>query len=425
MKTASRSGEPLATLRGVPSVDSFVGNHLDLTPDAASDRFTISGIELRDRLVKVSWADGHVSEFHHVWLRSNCFCSDCGSSQNGMRSILILDISPDVRPESVQVNESGALEIEWSSDGHASEYGPEWLRTYCYSEEERRRRRTFRPTLWKSELLANLPTVTYEEVRDDDSARLAMYELLREFGIVRLRDVGIDPNDTERIAGLIGPIHQTTENGFICDIQATEIPTFGASTRFEVHPHTDDPYLYSPPGVDLFHSIENPSGVGGESVYVDAFAVADSLRREEPQAFELLSTVPIPLVRSHPGSVDFRAYQLVVRLTSEGDLASVRYFDRGVAPLDAPADLIEPLYDALRLFGERMTSPEFQIQFLLAPGDAMFLDNARVMHGRKAFAEQASRHLRLAYLDKEEFHARMRDLGRRLGRLDYDLVLPV
>ncbi|MGI9611814.1 MAG: TauD/TfdA family dioxygenase [Acidimicrobiales bacterium] len=403
--------------------NAFLGNKLDVVPAAPAGRFEIDSISLGDRVVGVDWGDGHHSKFHFIWLRHNCFCAECGSSQDGIRFNLLTDIDPHVTG-TVSVDDAGGLCVAWDRDDHESRFDPAWLRSYCYSPEERDRRAGFRPQPWKNELVNDLPTVLAPGPDCSDEARLEIYDLLLRHGFVRLAGVGTDPAETEAIAHLLGPIRETTENGYIYDVRSNPVSQFGAATPMKQHPHTDDPYQYSPPGIDVFHCIRNPPGSGGKSVYVDGFAIAESLRVEEPEAFRLLTTVPLPFVRCHPGRVDFRTNALVIRLDDRDRVVDVRFFDRGVAPLDLPAELVEPMFAAQRAFIERMISPDFQIEFLLPEGDAVILDNSRLMHGRHAFTATSGRHIRLAYIDREEFHARWRDVARRQGRLDHDAVLP-
>lgn len=278
--------------------------------------------------------------------------------------------------------------------------------------------------LWRRELRDALPTVPALGTEPTDAELLALFDLLLQYGIVRMSGVGTDPDITKPLANLIGPIRETSENGYIYEVKANPVSQFGAATPMKQHPHTDDPYQYSPPGIDMFHCIANPEGEGGESVYVDSFSIAESLRVEEPEAFELLTTVPIPFVRCHPGRTDFRTNALVIRLGEDEQVVDVRYFDRGVGPLNIDAQFVEPMFAAQRAFIERMTSPDFQIEFLVAAGDAIAFDNGRVMHGRNAFRADSGRLFRLAFIDREEFHARWRDLARRAGRSDHDIELP-
>ena len=413
-----------SSVEAIRKLNTLEGNRAPVTQGMSKARVTITGVEEQAGFLRVSWADGHRSLFHYIWLRHNCFCPACGTSADGIRSISIPAIPPDIAPSGFSLAENGDLHVTWRDDGHHSIFGPEWLRAYCYSNHERARRLSFKPRLWRSDLISDFPTVTYAEVRADDEVRLHMYELLRDYGIVKVLDVGRDADETEHFAKLLGPIHETTGYGYIFDLKARTISRAGGMTAIHQDPHTDDAFYYSSPGITVFHCLLNTTVGGGESVYVDGFAIADALREEEPSAFELLTTVPIQHNRRHPGEIDQRSHAPLIRLDSNGNLSGIRYFDRATAPLDVPTNQMASMYEALRQYAIRMTSAEFKVEFLLDSGVGIFIDNQRVMHGRNAFSAHTGRRLRLCIVDREEFHGRLRDLGSRFGRDDYDIVLP-
>lgn len=414
----------LKSASDVTRQDKSPGNHLQIPNDTPPERIRIARFEKEARAVRIQWADGHVSHFHFIWLRHNCFCPVCGDSGDGIRFNPITSIPSQIVPHSVELDGTGNLVVGWDSNGHRSEFGPEWLRAYCYSDEERARRNSFVPKLWKSDFIDRVPDCEFLAIMENEASRLIMFENLRDYGLVRVKSVGLDAANTERLANLFGPIHETNEFGYIYDVKSRPVAKFGAQTAMHQDPHHDDVFQYMPPGIDIFHCLVNTGGHGGESTYVDGYSIAESLRMEEPEAFRLLTTVPIQHNRRHPGSVDFRSTAHVIRLDHEGKVSGVRYQDRAVAPLDVPGNLIEPMFEAQRQYIERMTSSAFKIEFLVRPGEGVIIDNQRVMHGRNSFDTSTGRHVRLCVVDREEFHARLRDLGARLGRSDYDLRLP-
>ena len=95
-----------------------------------------------------------------------------------------------------------------------------------------------------------------------------------------------------------------------------------------------------------------------------------------------------------------------------------RYANRQTtAPLDLPAELVEPMHDAQRKLSALMRHPDFQIQFLLEPGDILAYDNQRVLHARTGYDEsQGARHLRVVEVSRDEFHNRLRLLMIKLNR---------
>ena len=134
--------------------------------------------------------------------------------------------------------------------------------------------------------------------------------------------------------------------------------------------------------------------------------------------------MPISHVRRHPGEIDLRNRGPLISLDEFGRPRGIRYFDRALAPLDAAPHLMDPLYDAIRLFNQRMIDPGFLVEIRVDPGDGMLIDNHRVMHGRTAFDPSAGRHIRLCHVPRDEFHGRLRELSRTLDPANHDLHLP-
>ena len=83
---------------------------------------------------------------------------------------------------------------------------------------------------------------------------------------------------------------------------------------------------------------------------------------------------------------------------------------------------MEPLYAANRELVSRLNDKHYQARFTLATGEAVILDNHRVLHAREGF--NGRRHLRLFQVGREEFHNRLRMLANELGDESADWVLP-
>ena len=105
----------------------------------------IQAVQANGRTSEIDWQDGHHSTFHSIWLRDNCSCADCGDHSGGSRFYELKDIPADltVRPSV----EDGRLRLDWAVEGHTTFYDSSWLRSHCYSAEERAKRR-HQPILW-------------------------------------------------------------------------------------------------------------------------------------------------------------------------------------------------------------------------------------------------------------------------------------
>lgn len=408
---------------GIQKSNNYIGNNAPVPNSTTESMLRIEKLSHSDTVLTISWGDGTSSDYHYIWLRHNCFCQQCGNSIDGIRSITILDVKADIKPSGFQLHDNKSVQLSWE-DGHQSHYDASWLRAHCYGDKSRAERLRFQPITWKANMAKNFPTVDYSAVLSDDTVLLDMYEKLRDYGIVKIDDVGQSVEETEKLANLVGPIHETTVYGYIYDVQVEVVSKLGAKTAIHQDPHHDDTFYYNHPGIDVFHCLINDANEGGESTYCDGFAIAQSIREEVPEAFKLLTTVPIQHNRRHPGEIDLRIHAPLIRLDWNGKLSGVRYFDRATAPLDLPSHLVPKMFEAIRHYHKRMVSSEFKITIKVPPGTGMLIDNQRVMHGRTAFRTDSGRHIRLCHVPRDEFHGRLRDLGARHGRDDYDIVLP-
>jgi gamma-butyrobetaine dioxygenase len=393
----------------------FLGNRLGY------DEAAVTNASIALDGVLVGFSDNAPHHFHHQWLRHNCYCPECGNPADGIRFNTVISFDADISPASTGVSD-GDLVVTWP-DGHISTYGPDWLRHHAYDSGARERRSAWAPTRWRSELSEAFPTVAWSDASDGSMGQLALYETLRDFGIVRVTGLGTDPERTEALADLIGPIHETTVYGRIYDVRAEPVAKLGAKTGMPQAPHIDDAFYYSQPGIDVFHCLVNTEE-GGLSIYVDGFAIAESIRNEEPDAYDALTTLPIGHIRRHPGEIDLRNRGPLISVDEFDRPSGIRYFDRALAPLDVDPDQVNRLYNAIREFNRRMKSEAFTARIRVAPGDGVLIDNHRVMHGRTAFDPSLGRHIRLCHVPRDEFHGRLRELSRTLRPEQHDIYLP-
>ena len=67
-----------------------------------------------------------------------------------------------------------------------------------------------------------------------------------------------------------------------------ENPDDTAFTSLAIEPHTDGTYVHDAPGLQTLHCLKKDS-VGGENQLVDGLAIAEKIRSEYPDYFEILS----------------------------------------------------------------------------------------------------------------------------------------
>ena len=375
-------------------------------------RTSIEKIERRQRSINIVWSDGRRSVFHHIWLRDNCTCSQCGDRSGGHRYLELGNINPDITPDEVSIDPSGALLIRWAGDGHLTTYSPDWLRANCYSNESLAERRQ-QPALWDSALNDKIPEWDYDRVVDDESFRLQMFQHINEYGFAIIYGVPTLQDQVERLADIFGFIRQT-HYGRVFDLIATPKQRILAQTAHAIRPHNDELFRDPIPGLFMMHCLRASECGGGASILVDGFNAAEKLRSENREQFELLCRIPIPHRRFLVDEVDDVALSAswpTIELNRHGEIEAVHINERTMAPLDTEEDLIEPVYQALQRMLTLAYDPDACVTYRLESGQAAVMDNHRVLHARAAF--NGNRHIRQCHVDRDEFFSRLRALRRR------------
>ena len=369
---------------------------------------SISKLEENSDHLKVIWDDGEESKFNYLWLRDNCPSAHDKDSRHRMFNIL--NVSTDIRPKNYNVNNKGILEIEWSEGDHKSSYDPLWLRENCYTIKNKI---TYVSPykLWDNSLQNNLKSIEidYEEIIDSEEGLIKWLELLHYTGIAIVKNAPTEQNSAFKV---LNRISHTRETFFKTPFEVINIPkpNNSAYTAHALRNHMDLPWFENPPGYQFLHCLIN-SAKGGNSSAVDAFAVADYLRKNEKDVFDVLVNTPLKFRDKDYTQEAIRSfYGPAISLTKDGDFNDIRYSIATLDALDCHPDKMDSVYRAHHRFGNLLHNEKYQINFRLEPGDVFSFNNRRLLHGRTEFDPNSGhRHLQGYYMDRDEI----------IGRLNY------
>ncbi|KAM3919980.1 gamma-butyrobetaine dioxygenase [Leptodactylus fuscus] len=371
-----------------------------------------------ERFVCVHWEDGGRSLYPYVWLRDNCQCPHCFLHSAKARKLPIENLDVNTGLSHLNLTDTNKVSITWP-DNHQSEFDAQWLKKRCFSKESRAEMQeelfVQEHQYWGSDL--KIPTMSYEDVLKCDQTALQWLCTLREMGIVLLEGAPVKQGELVRLGRRIGYMRHTFY-GYTWQVQDKIDANNVAYTSGKLSLHTDYPALQYPPGVQFLHCLKQAES-GGESEVVDGFNVCNKLRKQNPAAYDILTSTEIDFTDTGVDYCDFslQSKQQIIELDPSGELLRINFNNATRdSVLNVPPEKVQPFYSALKEFVDLMNQPENTFYYKMRPGQVVTFDNWRILHGRKSYESggEVSRHLEGSYLDWDVVMSRLRALKRKL-----------
>lgn len=221
-----------------------------------------------------------------------------------------------------------------------------------------------------------------------------------------------EPGELEHFIPAFGRIRETNY-GRLFDVVVKPAAENLAYTDLGLEAHTDNPYRQPVPGVQVLHCLQ-AGAEGGENRLVDGFGVAEALRRDDPDAFGILSRTLVRFAWSD-GETFLSDEAPVIDLDVAGEVRSLRYNHRSFHAIVAgEATQRDAWRDAYVKLAALVNAPEVGVELKLNSGEMLVMDNSRLLHARLAFksAPTAVRHLQGAYADHDGVYSTLTRLNR-------------
>ena len=356
----------------------------------------------------ITWENAGRSELQAIWLRDHCQMPASRDPGNGQRLLNITDIPPDIAIDKASL-EDGKLIVEFSPDGHRSEFDPGWLyrNCYCLNRQYDDRSETSK-LLWRGDSFSEtLPRHAYPDYCEQARSKLAALQAVRDYGFVLLDAVPCEPGQILKVIETFGFVRETNY-GPLFEVRTRVDPNNLAYTNLGLGCHLDNPYRDPVPGLQLLHCLES-STEGGETILQDGFMAATILRQENPGHFATLSHNWINF-RFRDDSADLQSRVPLIEVNDRNEVIKVRFNNRSIDTIKLAPDQIQQFYSAYRHYAEILERAELQVVFKLQPGELLLFDNTRVLHARKAYSASGSRHLQGAYSDLDGLYSSLRIL---------------
>ncbi|MDO6592051.1 gamma-butyrobetaine hydroxylase [Loktanella sp. D2R18] len=366
---------------------------------------TIQSLSAAADGLRVTWGDGNATTYPTIWLRDNC--PSGFHPQTHERVLDLLALAPSPILTDAQLDDGGVI-LRYA-DGHISNIPTKLLHDHRPGQRAHDPA-AIQPQLWRAEMTtSSLPRHGAAEILAHDQSLQSWMQETARYGIAMIDQLENSTSAGTDVAKRIGFLRKTNF-GTTFEVVNKPDPNNLAYTSVALPLHTDLPNQEVPPGYQFLHCLANEA-TGGGSIFADGFAMAEDLRSEDPEAFQLLCDVPIPF-RFSDQTADIRVYEPVITLDNAGNVIEIRYNAHLAEVFDMPSKIMADYYRAYRAFMAKTRDPKYRLRLRLQAGEMVAFDNRRVLHGRDAFDPSTGfRHLHGCYVDRGEFASRLRLLA--------------
>ncbi|KAJ5618254.1 hypothetical protein N7528_006897 [Penicillium herquei] len=349
----------------------------------------------------------------HVYLRDLCKCSRCVDPHSKQRSFRLSDIPDDIKP--IRTHWDGEyLEITWNKDliGTEGTHTSRWHYTYLENPSINTHDvspKSMVPLLWDSSRMQKIQHwINYEDYMTDSDEFIAAMRNLQRTGLIFVKDIPESREMVEKIATRMGPLRNTFY-GMTWDVRTVPQAKNVAYTNQFLGFHMDLMYMNEPPGYQLLHCLEN-SCDGGESLFADAFSVANQMKTNCRREYKLLTKSKIAYEYVHEDQIYYMTRTVFDVNARTGQLRHVNYsppFQAAVPGQKYQNKHYIYLKKALQKFAKLLEEPSNIFELKLNPGECVIFDNRRIVHARRQFNTMTgSRWLAGAYVDTDAVRSR-------------------
>ena len=374
--------------------------------------FAIKKVTLSSTAVSIIWEDNKKSLFHFLWLRDNCPTSFHPDTR--MRIFNILSVSKDIHPMQIK-KEKNRLIIHWSENNHISKYDLKWLRNHCYTNKNSQST-VSKKIFWKNNLKSKLSLISfnYEKIIKYEKNFIQWLELLTSYGVTIIKQSPTTTNSGFKILKKIGTYRETFF-GTPFEVVNIPKPNNQAYTSDALSNHTDLPYYEYVPGYQFLHCLKN-NAKGGNSTIVDGFSVANYLKKNEKEIFNILTNTEVKFKDNDYTQNSLRIfYSTIIKLNLQKNFDEIRINLGAMATLDIKSNKMKRFYEAYRFFYSLLHNKKYLVEFRLKKGDLLCFDNRRILHGRASFnPHSGNRHLQGYYIEREEIYSKLNYLKKIL-----------
>ena len=251
----------------------------------------IKSIESLNDGLNILWDDNSSSCFPWLWLRDHSESEVDLHPDSKQRQIDVFSESPNnaVNKVSLDKNSRNVL-VQWVDE---SESCLSFDLLKSMAQPNTPHAKALRSVnLWNSSNEIEIfPEISYKAVMRGGGIKKWLTHIQRT-GFVLVTETPATPEVTKELMERMAYIRNSIFGGFSVWDNKLESPDDTAFTSLSIEPHTDGTYVHDAPGLQTLHCIKRDS-IGGENQLIDGLAIAEKMRNEYPDAFNILCNVKL------------------------------------------------------------------------------------------------------------------------------------
>ena len=340
--------------------------------------------------------------YPNIWLRDHARDEENWDKRSNQRKTFTATLDFKLKIKSAEILDNGkSIKIIWPDLEKPVTYSYEFL----FNNSLNNKSKIDSLKLWKENDLDDQIYIDFETVQSNEGYKKFLKNLY-QYGFSVVQNCKTEMSSVENIVNKIGYVRNSIFGG-LWSFESNEDKADSAYTQEELRPHTDATYSNDAPGLQLLLCCDYKAK-GGDSIMVDGFKIAEIIKKDNKELFEILSTINVK--GSYIGDgVFLEAERPIFNLNSKKELFQVSFNNYDRAPFRFEKDLTIKFYEAIRTFDLMANSKEYQWRHILKPGELLIFNNWRVLHGRGSF--DGTRKISGCYINKEDFDSSCRMNG--------------
>ena len=340
--------------------------------------------------------------YSNIWLRDHAKDEENWDKRSNQRKTFTAALDINLKIKNAEIIENGKyLKIIWPDLQKPVIYSYEFL----FNNSLNNKSKINSLKLWKEKEINDQIFIDFEIVQSELGFKNFLKQLY-QYGFSVVTNCKIEISSVESIANKIGYVRNSIFGG-LWSFESNEDRADSSYTQEELRPHTDATYSNDAPGLQLLLCCEYNAN-GGDSIMVDGFKIAEIIKKENKELFEILSTTNVKGNYIGDG-VFLEAERPIFNLNSNNELFQVSFNNYDRAPFRFEKNLTIKFYEAIKKFDLMANSKEYQWRHVLKPGELLIFNNWRVLHGRGSF--DGTRKISGCYINKEDFDSSCRMNG--------------